>query len=70
LYAPGSANPFSEKTYSIPPEQVVGSSVGAEFQIKDGKPVDIYGFAFLFPTMRGDAQRGSTPASRRPTASP
>jgi phosphoglycolate phosphatase-like HAD superfamily hydrolase len=30
--------PFSEKTYGIPPEQVVGSSVVAEFQVKDGKP--------------------------------
>jgi phosphoglycolate phosphatase-like HAD superfamily hydrolase len=31
--------PFSEKAYGIPPEQVVGSSVVAEFQEKDGKPV-------------------------------
>jgi hypothetical protein len=30
--------PFSEKAYGIPPEQVVGSSVVAEFQEKDGKP--------------------------------
>jgi phosphoglycolate phosphatase-like HAD superfamily hydrolase len=30
--------PFSEKAYGIPPEQVVGSSVVAEFQVKDGKP--------------------------------
>jgi phosphoserine phosphatase len=31
--------PFTEKTYGIPPEQVVGSSyVVAEFQINDGKP--------------------------------
>jgi phosphoserine phosphatase len=30
---------FSEKAYGIPPEQVVGSSVVAEFQVKDGKPV-------------------------------
>jgi phosphoglycolate phosphatase-like HAD superfamily hydrolase len=30
--------PISEKVYGIPPEQVVGSSVVAEFQIKDGKP--------------------------------
>jgi phosphoserine phosphatase len=28
---------FSEKVYGIPPEQVVGSSVVAEFQDKDGK---------------------------------
>jgi phosphoserine phosphatase len=30
--------PFSEKAYGIPPEQVVGSSVVAEFQDKNGKP--------------------------------
>jgi phosphoglycolate phosphatase-like HAD superfamily hydrolase len=30
--------PFSERAYGIPPEQVVGSSVQAEFQVKDGKP--------------------------------
>jgi phosphoglycolate phosphatase-like HAD superfamily hydrolase len=30
--------PISEKTYGIPPEQVVGSSIVAEFQVKDGKP--------------------------------
>jgi phosphoglycolate phosphatase-like HAD superfamily hydrolase len=29
---------FSEKAYGIPTEQVVGSSVVAEFQVKDGKP--------------------------------
>jgi hypothetical protein len=29
---------FSEKAYGIPPEQVVGSSVVAEFQMEDGKP--------------------------------
>jgi phosphoglycolate phosphatase-like HAD superfamily hydrolase len=30
--------PISEKNYGIPPEQVVGSSAVAEFQIKDGQP--------------------------------
>jgi phosphoglycolate phosphatase-like HAD superfamily hydrolase len=30
--------PISEKTYGIPPEQVVGSSVVTEFKVKDGKP--------------------------------
>jgi hypothetical protein len=30
--------PISEKNYGIPPEQVVGSSAVAKFQIKDGKP--------------------------------
>jgi phosphoserine phosphatase len=31
--------PITEKAYGIPPERVVGSSVVAEFQDKDGKPV-------------------------------
>jgi phosphoserine phosphatase len=31
--------PFAEKTYGIAPEQVIGSSIVSEFQIKDGKPV-------------------------------
>jgi phosphoserine phosphatase len=31
--------PWTEKTYGIPPEQVIGSSVVSEFQVKDGKPV-------------------------------
>jgi hypothetical protein len=31
--------PWSERVYGVPPEQVVGSSVKSEFQIKDGKPV-------------------------------
>jgi len=30
--------PYTEKAYGIPPEQVVGSSIVAEFRIKDGKP--------------------------------
>ncbi len=30
--------PISDKTYGIPPEQVVGSSVVADFQVRDGKP--------------------------------
>ena len=31
--------PWTEKVYGVPPEQVVGSSVVTEFQIRDGKPV-------------------------------
>jgi phosphoserine phosphatase len=31
--------PFSEKAYGIPPEQVVGSSIVAEIQEKNGQPV-------------------------------
>ena len=31
--------PWTEKAYGIVPEQVIGSSIVTEFQIKDGKPV-------------------------------
>jgi len=31
--------PWAEKTYGIPPEQVVGSSVKTEFELRDGQPV-------------------------------
>jgi phosphoglycolate phosphatase-like HAD superfamily hydrolase len=31
--------PWAEKTYGIPPEQVVGSSVKTKFELRDGKPV-------------------------------
>ena len=30
---------FSEELYGIPPDQVIGSSTAAEFEMKDGKPV-------------------------------
>jgi phosphoglycolate phosphatase-like HAD superfamily hydrolase len=30
---------FAEKTYGIPPEQVVGSSIKAGYELRDGKPV-------------------------------
>nr|WP_010131514.1 HAD family hydrolase [Microbulbifer agarilyticus] len=29
---------FAEQTYGIPPEQVVGSSLKAEYEVRDGKP--------------------------------
>jgi phosphoserine phosphatase len=31
--------PWVEKTYGIPPEQVVGSSIRTKFQVQNGKPV-------------------------------
>jgi phosphoserine phosphatase len=31
--------PWTERVYGIPPEQVIGSSIKTEFQIKDGSPV-------------------------------
>jgi hypothetical protein len=31
--------PWADKVYGIPPEQVVGSSVKTQFEMRDGKPV-------------------------------
>ena len=31
--------PWAERTYGIPPEQVVGSSGGLKYEVRDGKPV-------------------------------
>ncbi|WP_182869620.1 HAD family hydrolase [Rhodopirellula sp. JC639] len=31
--------PWTEATYGIPPEQVVGSSIKTQFELRDGKPV-------------------------------
>jgi phosphoserine phosphatase len=31
--------PWAERVYSIPPEQVVGSSIKTQFEMKEGKPV-------------------------------
>ncbi|APV49360.1 haloacid dehalogenase [Betaproteobacteria bacterium GR16-43] len=31
--------PWTEKTYGIPPEQVIGSSGGLKYEVRDGKPV-------------------------------
>jgi phosphoglycolate phosphatase-like HAD superfamily hydrolase len=31
--------PWTERVYGIPPEQVIGSSVKAKFELRDGKPV-------------------------------
>jgi phosphoglycolate phosphatase-like HAD superfamily hydrolase len=31
--------PWAEKVYGIPPEQIVGSSIKAEYELRDGKPV-------------------------------
>jgi len=31
--------PWTEQTYGIPPEQVVGSSIKTKFEMRDGKPV-------------------------------
>jgi hypothetical protein len=30
---------FAERTYGIPPEQVIGSSIETRYEVRDGKPV-------------------------------
>jgi hypothetical protein len=30
---------FAEKTYGVPPEQVIGSSIRTKYEVRDGKPV-------------------------------
>ena len=31
--------PWAEKVYGIPPEQIIGSSIRSEYELRDGKPV-------------------------------
>jgi hypothetical protein len=31
--------PWSERVYGVPPEQVIGSSIGTTFELRDGRPV-------------------------------
>ena len=31
--------PWAEQVYGIPPEQVIGSSIKTQFEVRDGKPV-------------------------------
>ena len=30
---------FSERVYGVPPEQVIGSSIATQYEVRDGKPV-------------------------------
>jgi hypothetical protein len=30
---------FAERVYGIPPEQVIGSTIATQFEVRDGKPV-------------------------------
>ena len=48
--------PWTEKVYGIPPEQVVGSSIKAEFEVRDGKPVLV-----RLPEMNFNDDKGGKP---------
>jgi phosphoserine phosphatase len=61
--------PWAEKTYSIPPEQVVGSSIKTKFEMQDGKPVLV-----RLPELNFNDDKGGKPVGihehigRRPIA--
>jgi len=61
--------PWAEKVYGIPPEQVVGSSVKTQFEIRDGKPVLV-----RLPELNFNDDKGGQPVGinehigRRPIA--
>ena len=44
---------FAWQTYGIPPEQVVGSSIGATYEVRDGKPVIVKTADSLFIDDKG-----------------
>ena len=61
--------PWAARTYGIPPEQVVGSSIKTKFEIRDGKPVLVRLPAINFNDDRGDKPVGiNQHIGRRPIA--
>jgi phosphoserine phosphatase len=61
--------PWMEKTYGIPPEQVVGSSVKTKFELRDGKPVLVRLPELHFNDDKGDKPVGiNQHIGRRPIA--
>ena len=50
--------PWSEKVYGIPPEQVIGSSVKTEFEMRDGQPV-----LLRLPELNFNDDKGGKPVS-------
>ena len=61
--------PWAEKIYGIPPEQVVGSSIKTQFELRDGKPVLV-----RLPELNFNDDKGGKPVGinqhigRRPIA--
>jgi hypothetical protein len=61
--------PWAEQAYGIPPEQVVGSSVKAKFELRDGKPVLVRLPELNFNDDKGDKPVGiNQHIGRRPIA--
>jgi hypothetical protein len=61
--------PWADKVYGIPPEQVIGSSIKTEFEMRDGKPV-----LMRLPELNFNDDKGGKPVGinqhvgRRPIA--
>src|SRR5215213_6287937 len=55
---------FAEEVYGIPPEQVIGSSGGQKFEVREGKPVLLK----LPPWTSSTTRRASPPPSRNTSA--
>ena len=61
--------PWAEKTYGIPPEQVVGSSIKTKFELREGKPVLVRLPEVNFNDDKGDKPVGiHVHIGRRPIA--
>jgi hypothetical protein len=61
--------PWAARTYGIPPEQVIGSSIKTKFEMRDGKPVLVRLPAINFNDDRGDKPVGiNQHIGRRPIA--
>jgi phosphoserine phosphatase len=61
--------PWTEKVYSIPPEQVVGNSIKTKFEMRDGKPVLVRLPELFFNDDKGDKPVGiHRHIGRRPVA--
>ncbi len=61
--------PWAEQAYGIPPEQVIGSSVKTQFEMRDGKPVLVRLPVLNFNDDKGDKPVGiNQHIGRRPIA--
>ena len=62
--------PWAEKAYGIPPEQVIGSSVKTQFELRDGRPVLVRLPQLNFNDDKARQARGHQSAHRPPARSP
>jgi phosphoserine phosphatase len=61
--------PWTEQVYGIPPEQVIGSSIKTEFEMRDGKPVLVRLPELIFNDDKADKPVGiNQHIGRRPIA--